>query len=375
MRIKEFKGFKHQKNFNPSYLGKHVAYRIEDSKQKIVSGIQLSTLKEDKITDSKTFGCLEEQGTGDLYEDPRLFLHNGKAWMSFIRAVYKDGVHWACQGIISVNGLGQWMAPTSAFFPNWGRNHNDVCKGNGILSREKNWTFFSYNQKIHVLYSINPLRVGVMNEDTGEITDISNTMFDSQWGYGIIHGSAGLIPFDGGLLGVFHSFNDGGDGQRKYHVGFYVVDPTSWTVTAISKVPFMSAERDESKDLRPLGQPYRPNVIFPCGLTEENGELLMSYGWQDCRAMLAYISKDEVRSSLMPVTKHYENRMMIRDTSVGIPGGYKCTINSVVLYGAHYNQLMTEAKRNRFTEAQVHDAITPRLPDHLKEMKWHPLKK
>jgi predicted GH43/DUF377 family glycosyl hydrolase len=301
------------------------------------------------------------------FEDPRIFFHNKLPWLSFVASCYINGAHYASQGVIRFQEEdfqeNRWL------YPDWGKNRNQVSCGNGVLSREKNWTFFSWENKIHVLYSINPLRVGVMDERTGDIETIYEIRADVKWPWGEIHGGTGLVQVDGKLLGCFHSFTRGPK-QRDYHVGWYLIDPETWKLVAISPEPWMSSERDEERDLRPKTQKWRPNVVFPCGLELNRGELSISYGWQDCRSMLATESLDVVMKSLVRVSTHYRLKECIRDKYTAPRGGLLAIINGQPHRGAHWKQLVRLTKSTNISEEALEEAVCLNLPNHYKDTKW-----
>lgn len=330
-----------------------------------------SRIKIGKYTGSSATNCKVVEipspalGT-DLFEDPRLFVHNDELWLSFIAAGIKQGRHYAAQGVAL---LDEHFQPKRIFYPTIGDNVNEISSGNGLLLREKNWTFFSFDGKIHVVYSINPLKVGVMCPNSGEVDWVGHSRFDHPWKWGDVHGSCGFIDWEGKLLGCFHSFNIV-DNQRKYYVGFYLVDPKEWKVTHISSDPWMEAERNDKLDRRPFDQTYRPNVIFPCGMYREEEKIFISYGWQDCRSYVEDFPLMKVINSLKKVSNHLVPVQVIRDPLIRIPGGFKCQIGTTHLYGKNWLDLKRQAKKNNISEIKLHGALINRLPDHRKEIQW-----
>jgi predicted GH43/DUF377 family glycosyl hydrolase len=384
MMTVEITGFSDVRNFNPSictFNGKPImAYRAEDPPTGIMAKIMIGTFDAGtmRIENPIQVKIPWPQPHTSLYEDPRLFVHDGKLWLSFIAATFKEGHHFACQGIAR---LDENFQPDRIFYPDAGYNKNDVCEGNGVLSREKNWTFFSHKNQIHVIYTINPMKVGIMNEDSGRIEFMEMTMFDSDWKWGEIHGSTPPIKVNDKLIASFHSFDFERD-QRRYHFGFYEIDPIKWRVTRISNMPWMSAFKDESQDMRSRDQDYRPLVVFPCGLSKEKewqflgnqNTVAISYGWNDCRSMLAFEDLSDILKSLKQVPNYYEYRYKIRDCYQGLPGGFNCEVRGISLRASHFPGLVRRAKSYSIPEIELHDVICKRIEEPFKSKQWHLIK-
>lgn len=370
--------FPHKRNFNGclfNYKGRQImAYRAEDIDRGIDPRIMICDVSDDYVPSNfKEISIPRPQPTTGYFEDPRLFEHNGRLWMSFIAAAMKNKHHFAAQGVALLNDN---YEVERVFYPDWGYNHNEISKGNGLLKREKNWTFFSRNQQIHVLYTINPLKVGVMNEYSGEINTIRESRFDNDWEYGVMHGSTGLIDLDGTLFGCFHSYILGKDHQRAYHCGFYEIDPAKWIITSISREPFLSAVRDEPKDLRSRLQPYRPNAIFPCGILMDKSvdkkEVKISYGWQDCRAMVAIERMDKIKDKMFHVEHYFSPQDVILDGMSCIPGGFRFTAKGEEFRSSHWNGFVREAKKRGVSEELLMKEVFPSIPKKYKVKKWLP---
>ena len=370
----EITGFKDPRNFNNSICIHNgrilMAYRAEDPPNGVMAKIMIGELRALRINFVQQIDIPRPQPHTNLFEDPRLFLNENDLWVSFVAATFKNSHHFACQGIAKLNDK---LGVERIFYPDAGHNRNDVCMGNGLMTREKNWTFFSYSGKIKVIYSINPLKIGDFNPDNGNISFHDQTMFDADWAWGNIHGGTGPIEVGGKLLFAFHSF-DIENNQRRYHIGFYEVDPVKWRVTRISKSPWMSAKRDDSSDMRDPNQPYRPQVVFPCGIQLSGNRVQVSYGWNDCRSMLASEKLSDIISSLKEVNSYYEWRYKLRDPYAGLPGGFRCTVRGIEINAPHWISLVRKAKTHGIDEIELHDTICPRISEPYKTKQWHLIK-
>lgn len=369
----EIEGLPDERNFNNSiceFEGKLLmAYRAEDQDRGILPHIKICELDED----FKPSGIVKvhiEQPTPqtNLFEDPRLFVHNGELWMSFVAALYTQNHHWACQGVAKLDANYQ---PTKVLYPNVGENHNVASTG-GKLAREKNWTFFSLGGFIWVIYSINPLKMGIMNEKNGAIDFCEETRIKQLWRHGDIHGGTGLVETDGLLVGAFHSFTR--EKIRNYHMGFYAIDPVKGLVDQISAIPWGSAAYDDSFDKRPLTQSWRPNVMFPCGMIKRGDEFWISYGWQDCRAMLVKVPEYMVWDNLQPVKQHFKQVERYRDLSLPPSGGFKVTIQGTEIRAKGWQSLKRSVSKYGINERELEDMLLKTVPDSYKRTEWAEIK-
>jgi predicted GH43/DUF377 family glycosyl hydrolase len=373
--IYEIEGLPDERSFNNSichYQGKlMMAYRAESPADGKLSQIKICELdpKTFKSRNVKTVTIPPIQPHVTLWEDPRLFTHKGELWMSFIAASYIKGQHWACQGIAMI---GHHFQPDRIFYPAIGNNENHISTGNGKMTREKNWTFFSYDGEIHVIYSINPLKVGFFCGESGHVDFFKPTMVKHAWKWGELHGGTGLVEFNGLLVGCFHSFTR--EAQRNYHCGFYAIDPQTWQVAFMSELPWMSATYDNPNDKRTLEQSWRPNVVFPCGMIEHEDEFLISYGWQDCRSMLVKVKQDVVWNNLQPVEKHFQEIERYRDFSVRPPGGFKIKVGEQEIRAKGWQSLKRQVSRYGINERELEDAILKVVPAPYKRMEWSEIK-
>jgi predicted GH43/DUF377 family glycosyl hydrolase len=296
----ELTGFSDPLNFNNSILelgeGMIMAWRAEHHGQ-FQAQLRFGGVEEDfKVYESRPIRIPQPTPITTMFEDPRLFLFQGMVWVSFVAACYDAG-HVACIGICRFELDG---SVRNVIYPRWGNNFN-LANGGYTRKGEKNWTFFEWEGELLCVYEIDPLRILRVDTETGECELVSETRAQPAWQWGRLSGSTGVVPHNGKLLSVFHSFLPDRVHQRVYHAGFYEIDPRTWKVTSISVKPVLSAVRDEAQDLRPKDQWWRPSAIFPCGLVARGDEFLVSYGWQDCRARILTCPVQEVLSDMKSI--------------------------------------------------------------------------
>lgn len=369
----------HTQAFNPSIcdvgsdISLWMAYRSENRDKSPTTSIRIAELSRDQFPSilSDTSVDLPEDS---MYEDPRLFMHNGECWLSFIRSCIHDGLHYSCQGLCSIHWT-QWDY-SDIQYPDYGKNINHAQCGNGRLTREKNWTFFSHNERIHFIYSLEPYEVCRLEED-GSITRIIRNKPDiSWWKYGEIRGSSSLLDIGECYLGVFHSMLyewKGNMKKRNYVAGFYAVDKKTLEMIAVSDSPFLVARHDDKQDLRPLDQAWRPNVVFPCGIAHSpvgKDEFAVSFGWQDSLCKIAILSREEIIKSLRPIIRKQIEYRTIANKMNPPPGGFKFKHNGQWISSRTFHGSVIRGREIGLNESQVETKICENLPESDTRLVW-----
>lgn len=364
MRIHEIdrdKLIPHDKAFNPSIIRWQdktlMAYRVEYSKNDSWAKLAICELDENWQPIPKTNQYLDiprPHPHSGLFEDPRLFIWGASLGLSFIAATLSERGHVACQGVAKLKD----GALTGINYPVQGNNHNFAFDGREDYRIEKNWIFGCGD----VVYSLNPLIVHL-------ITGHARSLADLHYPGGRLSGSTPLVPYGDNLIGMFHNFTHGHENRRNYTAGWYVIDPKTWRMVAISKEPFMVAQ-DGPEDLRPATQQWRPNVIFPCGLIDLGDEFAVSYGWQDSRCRIAFCSKEEVAANLIPVTKHFVEKKRLLDPYQGIAGGFVIEHNGQRFQGRTWNRLKQQTDAMGIPVQVLHDQLVPKVPQEMTKIEW-----
>ena len=187
---------------------------------------------------------------------------------------------------------------------------------------EKNWGPFTYKNKLHMLYDINPLKIMevdpqynckmIVNKNDKIISKIENS-------FGELHfhmrNSTNLIPFGKNFLGLGHAVLDYKDSSElnkflipeldnsdysqkdkdyfkkfyKLYLGFFFcLDMNKKEITKIS--PFFQLPSQESK---------QELIFFPTTMYEDNQKFLnISYSLGDNRSYVCKMHSDVVRTSL-----------------------------------------------------------------------------
>ena len=297
-----------------------------------------------------------------FFEDPRLFIHNGKLWLSYIMAKMTPQKHIACQRICE---LDENFQPVRHIHPQYGNNINEAIVSNNNWNGEKNWTFYSYDGELYCIYSFVPTKVLKINED-GVCEVVSHNLPKFMWDFGRISGSTQHIEINGMMYGVFHSFT--WSGTRNYHMGFYEYDPRKMVITKISRNPFLSATPNPMEDLRPKDMKWRPNCIFPCGIEKDGQNLLVSYGWQDCRCKILKIHMDEMFALFQDIEEYLCEKKCIRDENMCLQNGITIEIDGIIYRAKSCTHLRARLLKNNIRLDDYIEKIN--LPESYKEMRW-----
>lgn len=243
----------------------------------------------------------------DTIDDPRVFVMRDRLWMVHVQGHYWKWSRFATSVCVSM--LGQDGAPHRSFLPRYGQNVNlGVSDETSLVASEKNWTPFVRDGELYLAYTLNPLEVLRYDWQTDTVSLIGRSRFDqSFWRHGgFLAGGTPLLLRGDEYVGFFHSWTQLLPTRitpRTYHAGYIAIskDPPH-RVTRMSERPLLTARPDRARDLRRCRLYRRPNVVFPGGWIERNGEVILSAGWQDCRCQFYIFSWDEILGNTREIT-------------------------------------------------------------------------
>lgn len=214
-------------------------------------------------------------------EDPRLFLFEGRLWVSWTCADYSRRP-WKCGMFYGqVFDEEHGVFETDAYQPIFGLN--DLCQ------REKNWQFFAIGEDLFAQYAPSPNRV--IHLDHGTATSEWKTP-GFAWACGRPSGGTPPILTDRGtLLSFFHSWEDHPTHKRLYYMGaMEMAAEPPFRILRVSKSAFMRASR-----FWPFpGDDWNPLTIFPGGAVHCDGKWLVSCGCNDAGIRIFEFSEAEL---------------------------------------------------------------------------------
>lgn len=138
---------------------------------------------------------------------------------------------------------------------------------------EKNWIPLVKEDKLFLLYSIDPMVVyefadGALALVRGSPAEVKT--FD-------IRGGTPLLPWGGYYIGLVHAPNRASNGRGHYTHNFIVLDD-KFDVVEISRPFFLQ----------------RKGIEFACGIIQYGDDLLISYGVSDRRAAFCVLPADKI---------------------------------------------------------------------------------
>ena len=276
------------------YKGKNIlCYRMES--KPFGTRIKLGMVELDSqykpIKDTNTLlelhSDLSGYKKGFHVEDPRLFIHDNSLYLS-----YTDGYQMA-QAKIDSDTL---QAVESYYI--------DKPKQNVT---EKNWTFFSHDNDLLSVYTINPHTILKMNG--AQWNQMHQVDFDTIWKWGEPRGGTSPIRIGNKYYSFFHSAIDikhRGYKGRQYFMGMYVFSAVApFEPIAISKEPIISGEYIDDQIPRLSNRIY---VVFPNGAIRKRDKWVVSFGYNDHECRLIDITDTFLKENLIPIEYESKNK-------------------------------------------------------------------
>ena len=204
------------------------------------------------------------------FEDPRGFYHNGKTYVSCTNFI------WAPRG----SGAHQIICE---FDDDWNlvKRYDPVYGGNGQhcynnKRQEKNWTYFLYEDKPHLVYSASPHNIAEFTWDF-RVVQRWETQPQLRWQWGELRGGTPPVKCGDEYFTFYHSSVDWTHGGgRRYFTGCYAFEAKPpFRITRYTKDPLLCGSRQDT------WAPGKPLVVFCQGATLRHGEWLVTLGVND----------------------------------------------------------------------------------------------
>lgn len=274
---------------NPSWIEfkcqKIMAYRMECVPFCTFTKIGLVRLDDDfePIQETNTIPELHSElrgfSKGYHVEDPRLFEHDNKLYLS-----YTDG-YSMLQSEIDPKTL---QAKDGFYIRKPAKERI-----------EKNWTFFQQGSNLYAVYQIAPHTIYRMEGQNFQ------TLYEQEWGYnekgGLLKGGSSPVLTDDGFLSFFHYTIDFKEGGRQYMMGAYLFDKDPpFNLLAITDRAIVAGEQI------PTGIPRLSNkiyVVFPGGAIRHKDGWRVSFGYNDYQCRYVDVSDDYLNANLKPITQ------------------------------------------------------------------------
>lgn len=222
-------------------------------------------------------------------EDPRIFKCENKHYMTYVRfkfAPHRHFCYYMCEILINDSGV-ETLLNTETQLRNPDR----------FYQHEKNWSPFSYKDKLHFVYSLSPHIVYEWNQKTSNPSAIYQSFPQIPfWKWGELRGGTPSVRYsEDEYIAFFHSFIFFNNiWHREYKMGAYTFSakpPFKFLRMTTSPIEHESFWQDKN-----LISDHR--VVFPMSLLVEKEKLILSYGDQDTRSKIMEFDSKELLASM-----------------------------------------------------------------------------
>jgi len=216
---------------------------------------------------------IKDEFKNEQYEDPRVLYFNNKYYISCANYIPK-----------TTKFIHQKLLIFDKNFNHIDNLHLDYC-GNGYSTNfnevtQKNWTWFIHENKLMMVYKMQPHTVVEIDLEEKEVINEYRTFnkFIDTWLYGEPRMGSNPIYKDGYYHNFFHSSLPWKGSKRQYFMGYYKFEAhPPFKIVEMSEEPILCGNSKNERILPKLS----PIVIFPCGAIERNNQFIVSYGVND----------------------------------------------------------------------------------------------
>ena len=267
-------------------------------------------------------------------EDIRLIPFNQSVAMVYTQVTRSTGRNWFGHMALATLSLGQEskrLEITELLHLNWSKRHQHVQANSG-LTIEKNWSPFLYENKLHFVYSLQPLRIlAITSVDKSDVNVSGNRKVGvgtatlsllsmtkcnfETWLWGQPRGGTPWLLVKGGvLLSFFHSRNKlPGSKMETYWMGAMTMSASPpFKILKISKTPMLL---DSWYQGPWCGFRHIDYIVYPMGFfvgPSDDGDdssgsggsdvITLSLGRNDNEGYVVKIDLTVLMSSLRPIT-------------------------------------------------------------------------
>ena len=262
-----------------------LGYRYYNPKDEGKTQIGIAELDEDYNVVQNTHVNLTPHGSTRIFEDCRLFEHNGKLYMSFAEL---DIIGYPSFRVIQrLVQLGTLLQQARDFRLHVGGNYKKV---------EKNWSYYSDNGVLRCIYDI-------PTQHTFDVDEVNGVAVNEQkgkpiiWSMGHLRGGTPLLPFEDGFIGFHHTGTDHEWLMRRYGMGVFTFK--NKRLTGLSYGFLYGTQREEW-----CGK-GNPRCVFPSGIVDDGDKYLVSCGVNDTFNSIVEVPKTLVAKYIEPIS-HFE---------------------------------------------------------------------
>lgn len=164
---------------------------------------------------------------------------------------------------------------------------------------EKNWSPFAYEQKIYVVYRIQPHTILEIDLETGVCQEVAETKSALSWQFGEMRGGTPAYLVDGEYISFFHSSKKGFASnpdektRRIFFMGAYTFESSPpFSIKAMTPKPLGTVEyyRDDNSE----------KIVYPSGLVIEKDFIYVAWGKNDAQVCITLFDREKLLSLMHP---------------------------------------------------------------------------
>lgn len=197
----------------------------------------------------------------EQFEDPRAVYWNGQTWVGCVNFTwFADGSWTGAHQMLGVFRDDEEWTPIARRDPPVETNLGTAGPNNGF--HQKNWLWFFYEGKLHLIYQSDPWKViefgQSWEEQKGHLSE------GVKWKYGVVRGGTPPVQVGDLFYTFFHSSLPWRGRFRRYYMGAMTFEakppfkPVAWT-----QKPILTGSQNDHWQQR------KPLVVFPCGAVYE----------------------------------------------------------------------------------------------------------
>ncbi|MDP1881015.1 MAG: hypothetical protein Q8K60_08770 [Parachlamydiaceae bacterium] len=291
--------------FNPSIVKWKdkilMSFRFREPPKNIPNQIGLIYLNDEFNPITKPFKLdqrITEFQSDNWAQDPRLIVIKNRLYIVFnnIGMTANPSIRRTCIAEIFEDDCGFYINDPEFLLYFDGENPN---------VHEKNWTPFEYEEKMHLIYCLSPLRIFKPHFGTQSCETLVNSSQDIQWDWGELRGGTSAALENGEYLTFFHtckkmaSVQSEGKLRDHYFMGACTFKSTPpFSITKISPAPIVGKQFYNG----PLYKTWKPlHVVFPGGFISKKEHIWIVYGRQDHECWAVKLNKQGLLDSLQPI--------------------------------------------------------------------------
>lgn len=208
----------------------------------------------------------------EQFEDARLFWHNGRIFVAYTEGTYLRRPWVAVQKLALLRD--DWSV----------EQHWTIAFGENSVGQEKNWQFFSHNERLHFVYSVRPHVVVELNGHM-KVAQVWSTPTDIP---APVRGGTPPIRDGDRYVTFAHYHMANAKASRRYVANAYCFEPESpFRITGMT-APLITASGNDPLIPNPAYPHWNPYVVFPCGALRDRpaDTWMVSAGVNDSRDAL-----------------------------------------------------------------------------------------